>query len=443
MASIGLFHSLQTHQSQELLLLPRLVQAVEVLQLPAVELDAFLRAAFEDNVALRLDEPSAPRSHGSGSHESSLARDEWLQNQPAAGPGLSERVREQLTLSDLSPEVAAWADLLADCLDEDGLLRLEDDELVRLGEERALEGGVPALVSAITALQSIEPAGIGARDPVEALVLQLDPEDPDHDLLRRLLEDFLEDLTKNRLPSVARALGIKLERLQEVLLSLRGLDPRPGARLSGGSAPPIVPEVVVELGPDGIEVRVDQSGLPAVSLDPDVTELAADGSLEEEARNYLRQRLDRARWLVEAVERRKATLLRVASALFAHQRAFLEHGPGHLLPLRMCALAEELELHVSTVSRAVSGKYAWTPRGVVALRDLFQASGGSSARTARSDVREEVRSVVDSEDPAEPLSDEDIAAAMQGRGLTVARRTIAKYRRELGIPSSYRRRRFR
>jgi len=109
----------------------------------------------------------------------------------------------------------------------------------------------------------------------------------------------------------------------------------------------------------------------------------------------------------------------------------------------MCALAEELELHVSTVSRAVSGKYAWTPRGVVALRDLFQASGGSSARTARSDVREEVRSVVDSEDPAEPLSDEDIAAAMQGRGLTVARRTIAKYRRELGIPSSYRRRRFR
>ncbi len=442
MASIGPSHSLQTNQSQELLLLPRLVQAVEVLQLPATELDAFLRAAFEENVALRLDEPSVPRSHGSGSRESSLTRDEWLQNQPAEGPGLAERVREQLSLSDLSPEVAAWAELLADCLDEDGLLSLGDEELVRLGEEHALEGGVPALVSAITALQSIEPAGIGARDPVEALVLQLDPEDPDHDLLRRLLEDFLEDLSKNRLPSVARALGLELERLQEVLLSLRGLDPRPGARLSGGSAPPIVPEVVVELSPGGVEVRVDQSGLPAISLDPDVAKIAAGSSLEEEARSYLRQRLDRARWLVEAVERRKATLLRVASALFAHQRAFLEHGPGHLLPLRMSALAEELELHVSTVSRAVSGKYAWTPRGVVALRELFQAPGGSSEHTARSDVREEVRSVVEAEDTAEPLSDEGIAAALETRGLTVARRTIAKYRRELGIPSSYRRRRF-
>ena len=440
MANLGFSQSLQTKQSQELLLLPRLVQAVEVLQLPAAELDAFLRAAYEENVALRLDEPRAPGPRGSA--EASAARDEWLQNQPARGPGLSERVREQLALLELAPAVAAWAELLAECLDEDGLLRLEDDELVRLGDERSLEGGVPALVEAIAALQSLEPAGVGARDPVEALVLQLDPEDPDHELLRSLLVDHLEDVAKNRLPQVARSLGLELERLQEILGQLRGLDPRPGARLSSGGAPPIVPEVVVELGPEGVEVRVDQSGLPAVSLDPEVGEILGDRSLADETKTYLRQRLDRARWLVEAVERRKATLLRVASALFAHQRAFLEHGAGHLLPLRMSTLADELELHVSTVSRAVSGKYAWTPRGVVALRDLFQASAGASESAARTDVREQVRAVVEGEDPAQPLSDEDIVSALQERGLQLARRTVAKYRRELGIPSSYRRRRF-
>ena len=169
---------------------------------------------------------------------------------------------------------------------------------------------------------------------------------------------------------------------------------------------------------------------------------AGSSAQAPDVRRYLRGKVDRARWLVEAVEQRRETLLRVAQAVFAHQRAFLEHGPGHLVPLRMVRVAELLSLHVSTVSRAVAGKSAQTRWGIHPLRWFFQSAAGDTADAARDDVREELRRVVESEDPAAPLSDEELVVAMQGRGLSLARRTVAKYRKELGIPSSYRRRQF-
>jgi RNA polymerase sigma-54 factor len=464
-----------------MLLLPRMLQSIEVLQLPALELEGWLRDAAESNEALVLEDPRSspegaaveaepgPGASGSepgdgtwggdegwqrprGTREDSERHDQMLRNQPAREGGPVEHLEQQLVLLDLEPRQAAWTRLLIQCLDESGLLSLPDETLLALGRDAGLEADPARLAEAISILQGLEPRGIGARNAIHALVLQLDPEDPEYELLVALLEGFLEEVAKNKLPGVARAMGLRLPELTALLERLRELDPRPGASLGARPAPPIHPEVLVEgVGPPGgpdetFEVRVDSSLAPTVSIDPRVLELARDREQPAEVRRYLRDKVDRARWVVSAVEQRGATLARIAALLFEHQHDFLRRGPGHLVPLRMNRLADELEVHVSTVSRAVAGKYAQTPWGIFPLRHFFQAStGGEGADPggpglARDGVREEVRAVFDGEDRLRPLSDDEVVAELGRRGIDLARRTVAKYRKELGIPSSYRRR---
>jgi RNA polymerase sigma-54 factor len=223
---------------------------------------------------------------------------------------------------------------------------------------------------------------------------------------------------------------------------LAELETAPGAALQEGSAPILRPDLIVAQQGRGFEVALDRSQLPAVQIDAHVARLVRDRKQSAEVRRYLRGKLDRARWLIGALEQRERTLLRVGTAICQRQRAFLEHGPRHLAPLRMSELAAELDLHVSTISRAVAGKHVQTPWGIVALRDLFQASAGEDETSARGDVLEAVRSILAAEDPHSPLSDDEVAAALERRGWRTARRTVAKYREELGIASSYRRRRF-
>ncbi len=433
----GIGQRLEQSQQLSLAMQPRMLQSILLLQMPALELDAFLRDAFESNEALVLEE-RGPR----GTAEDSEKHDRVLQEHPAPEAGLVELVAEQLVDLDVEPERAAWVRLLVECLDERGYLSVPDERLLELAAERGLAPDAGALGAAIATLQTLEPRGIGARDAVEALLLQLDPRGPDYALLCRLLEEFLDAIARNKLPKVAKALGVDLERLDELLGELRVLDPRPAASLVSSAAPELRPDVVVERTDGGFEVRVEGSGFPAVSIDEGVRAMAADRGLARDVRSYLRGKLEQARWIVDAVEQRRETLARVATVAFAHQRAFLEHGPGHLVPLRMGAVADTLGLHVSTVSRACAGKYAWTPHGVVALRALFGGAAGASETTVRDDVREAVRRTIEAEDPAAPLSDEGVVAALARRGLAVARRTVAKYRGELDIPSSYRRRKY-
>ena len=291
-------------------------------------------------------------------------------------------------------------------------------------------------------MQGLDPRGVGGRDTVEALLLQLDPAEDDYRLLCRLLEEFLEDVARNKLPAVARGLEVDVARLNELLVRLRELDPAPGFAHAGGSPPPIRPDVLVERTDHGFEVRIDQSGLPPVALDEDVRAMSRDRDQPAEVRQYLREKLERARWLVDALEQRKRTLQRIASWTFQKQRVFLEKGPSHLVPLSMGEVADALGIHVSTVSRGVSGKYADTPFGIFPMRQFFQKSAGGSTEVVRGTVQEALAAIVEGESPEAPLSDDDLAAELSRRGYEVARRTVAKYRKELSIPSSYQRRRY-
>lgn len=429
---------------QQMLLQPRMLQAIEVLQLPALELSTFLAQAALENEALQVEPPvetpAAPRAASRG-REATERHDEWLQNQPDPR-GSREQIEEQLALSSVGAELVPWVRLVVDALDENGILSPSDEQLLELAEERELARDEALLGRAIAVVQGLEPRGVGARNAVEALLLQLDPQDAEYALLCRLLEEFLEELAQNKLPSVARSMGIEVDHLNGLLEMLRELNPRPWSG-EAQDAPVIVPEVLVEPRPEGgYDVTVENAGLPTVTIAPEVVEIAGDRSQPRDVRGYLRDKLERARWIVDAVEHRRVTLVRVAALVFERQRAFVEDGPSGLVPLRMHEVAEELELSVSTVSRAVAGKHAQTPWGVFPLRHFFQAGTGKREEVARDNVREVVREVFASEDRTRPLSDDEVVELLRGRGLELARRTVAKYRKELGIPSSYRRRKY-
>lgn len=438
---------MQQSLGQHQLLLPRMLQSIEVLQLPALELEAWLRTQAEGNEAVELleagQEPaSAPPRPAANGRELSEAHDKVLHSQPDRTGGVARGVAEELALVEDHPQVLAWLHFLVQCLDERGFLIPDDEALLRLGREQGLAPEPGLLARAIERLQSLEPRGLGARGPIEALLLQLDPDDPDHDILRVLLRDFLSELASNKLPRVARALGLSVAELERLLGRLAELEPAPGAALHDEAAPVLRPDFLALPQGCGYEVVLDRSRLPSVQIDVVVSRLARDRKQAPDVRRYLRGKLDRARWLIDALEQRERTLLRVGAAVCRHQRAFLEHGPGHMAPLRMGDVAAELGLNVSTVSRAAAGKHLQTPWGIFPLRELFQASAGEDESSARGDVLAAVREILGSEDPRAPLSDDDVAAALTRRGWRTARRTVAKYRVELGIKSSYRRRRF-
>jgi RNA polymerase sigma-54 factor len=435
---------------QHMVLLPRMLQSIEVLQLPGQELSAWLREAAEGNEALQVEErppevrdsdrAAFPRSRGT--REDSQRHDEFLSNQPAPERGLVEQVEEQLALLDLDPAHREWARFLVQCLDPSGYLSAGDEFLMREAVARGLPGEASCSQRALKILSTLEPPGIGARNAIEALLMQIDPGDPDYELLGSLLHSYLSDVAKNKLPVVARAMGLTLADVQRLIERLRVLDFRPAARLDAEVAPALHPDVLVQPNGNDFEVLVDGSSQPVVSIAPDVLSFAKDRSQTKEVKSYLRDKIDRARWIIEAVEQRRETLGRIAGRLFEHQLGFLEHGAGHLVPLRMTDLADELGIHVSTVSRAVAGKYAQTPWGILPLRHFFQGAAGADSGSARDDVRDAVGEIFAGEDKTRPLSDDDVVALMDRKGWKLARRTVAKYRQELGIPSSYRRRRY-
>jgi RNA polymerase sigma-54 factor len=434
---------------QRMVLQPRMLQSIEVLALPSLELTAFLAEKALENEALLVEEPrSEPRERDdtdwrppSIARELPDRREEILDGIGAREKTVAERALEQVALLDLEPELDRWTRFLVGCLDENGWLSATDAELLGLAHGAGLEPSHDYLARATACVQKLDPRGLGGRNAIEAMLLQLDPADPDYLLSCRIVEEFLDDLSRNRRPAVAKALGVDAARLEELIARLAALDPCPGRSLAPGGARAIHPDVVVERTDEGFEVRVERSALPVLSIDPAVARSASDKSEPREVREWLRGKVEEARWLVAAVEDRRQTLLRVARSACHHQRAFLEHGDGRWVPLSLSSVADELGLALSTVSRAVADKYIDTPRGTLPLRRFFQSASGGDDGSAVEDVRTVIRQLFAAEDPSAPLSDEDAVEALKARGIELSRRSIAKHRAVLGIASSYLRKR--
>jgi RNA polymerase sigma-54 factor len=292
---------------------------------------------------------------------------------------------------------------------------------------------------ALRVIQKLDPPGVGARDMKECLLLQLKPETAHAEVVRALIEHHLEDVAFNRLPIIQRRTGYDIALIKEAIEVLKHLNPKPGAQFSAENIPYVVPDIIVERNEAGeYDVRLVDDWVPNIHIPRHVVELARDKGSDPKTKEYIKRKIQAAQWLMESIEQRRGTLEKVTRAIIKHQRAFLDKGPEHIEPLKMQQIADQVGVHVTTVSRAVDDKWVQTPRGIFPLKRFF--GGGtqtaSGEEVAWETIKNKLLELIDREDKSNPLSDEDLVSKLQESGYPVARRTVTKYRKMLSIPSS-------
>jgi RNA polymerase sigma-54 factor len=273
--------------------------------------------------------------------------------------------------------------------------------------------------------------------------LQLTPGLLFYEELQVLIENHLEDLENNRLPLISKKTGFSIETIQESWEDLRTLKPKPGSEFNENFAPMVTPDVYIDrLEKGGYEVRLEDGQLPSLYISPTYRKLLQDPSTNPETRDYIKRKVNSAQWIIEAIEQRRSTLTRVSQAIVDHQIKFLDDGPDHIEPLKMQQIADKVGVHVTTVSRAVDDKWMQTPRGIFPLKRFFVGgtTAADGAEVAWDKVRLKLQEIVDDEDKTKPLSDDTLVEELSKHGITVARRTVTKYRKSMDIPSSRQRR---
>ncbi len=468
--------SLQLRLGQSLTMTPQLQQAIRLLQLPTIELQAHIREALESNVMLELDEDSdtatfqplattemggessapAPEAEvelideawsdsGAGPAENpwNPGEDERAQEfAGAAGRTLREHLLWQLDLLQLSAREQTIGRALIDAINDDGYLAdaLAEVRAALLPEVDADEAELEAVLASV---QALDPAGVGARGVSECLGLQLqllDPATPGLATARLLALNHLDKVASGDFAALRRALRASDTELEQALALVRACHPRPGSVITTEAAEYVVPDVFVRRTARGWSVELNPATVPRVRLNQGYAQLIGRGA--EHA--TMRTQLQEARWLLKSLEIRNDTLAKVARSIVARQHAFLEQGEEHMQPMILRDIAAAIEMHESTVSRITSGKYMHTPRGVFEMRYFFSSQvegahgGGATSSTA---IRAKIKKLIREEEPSNPLSDSRIVELLAAEGVAVARRTVAKYREALGLAPSNERRR--
>jgi RNA polymerase sigma-54 factor len=366
-----------------------------------------------------------------------------LENSPAPAVSMFDDLCAQIHLQGVEPELAPVCEFIIGNLDPDGYLRTADEDIA------AQLGIDPKRVKeAVAVVQRLEPAGIGARTLQECFLLQLERRllEADPELIartKRVVSEAFEDLLHQRWDVLAHKFSVSRDEIRGILEVLRHLDPRPGAQLGPTTNPAIEPDVVVTKDGEKWRVTLNDDGLPRLRISPRYLRLLQSRSLEGDARGYLRERMRSALWFLRSVEQRQSTIMRVATAIVGRQQGFLEGGLSGLRPLVLRDIADDIGMHESTVSRVVTNKYMTTPRGIFPLKFFFHSAISHALQGDISSVvvKDRIRELIGQEDPDHPLSDARVARQLNRLGIRIARRTVAKYREELGVPSSEQRRR--
>ncbi len=351
---------------------------------------------------------------------------------------LADHLRSQLSVLVLSDSIRDAAELIIGNLDENGYLSVSLDELAEEGER-----GIPELEGALKVVQSLDPAGIGARDVRECLLLQLESRNARGGLAWVIVSDHLKLIESRRFKDLAHLLERPLEHIRIADHVIRSLDARPGLRYSGPGARVVEPDVFISKEGDEYIIELNDDDLPQLRLNRDYRRmLDRDKEPNKDVRNYVKERYASAIQLMKNIEQRKQTILKVCQAIVRRQQDFLAKGIDALRPMMIKDVAEEIGVHPSTVSRAVASKYAHTPQGVFELRYFFSEAvqGPSGSATPLLLLKRRVKKMIEVEDAAHPLTDEQITARLQQEGIQVTRRTVAKYREDMKIPSTHHRR---
>ena len=457
---------LSTRLSQRLILTPSLQQAIKLLPLTTLELAEVLEQEVMENPLLEEVPQEQPSAEEIAQEEAKTEREDILkeidvekffedylddgdhrrtrsaeipelppiENTLTEQPDLYDHLMWQLHMSVSDEFTLEIGDAIIQNLDADGLLRASVDEIANLGPYPMEE-----VQKALTIIQGLDPAGVAARDLNECLRLQLRNLGLEGSPTDIMVRDHMKQLQSHQYPEIGRQMGLSPDEVSHHLEVIKRLDPKPGLKYSPDKSSYVIPDVFVVKEGDDYKIVLNDDGLPKLRISPtyrrmlDVKEVGG-----EETRNYVKEKLRSALWLLKSVDQRQRTIYKVSESIIRHQRGFLDSGITHLRPLVLRDVATDIGMHESTVSRVVANKYMHTPRGVYELRFFFHSGITSNMGEAISSVtiKDKIRKMIEAEDPFRPLSDSRIAELLGSDGLPLARRTVAKYREELRIPPS-------
>jgi len=498
MSAGGFSQDLRQRQTQSLVLAPQLRQSLKILQVAALDLRSVIQEELQANPTLEelpmegmsAEKPGAdntdadaqgdePAGSQDGARDAAAEPkreemdfskefeilgkidDDWRDYMANAGgaqpysaadaerrqhffdsvatePSLQEHLMRQAEMADLSPNAVAAMQHLVGSLDDRGYLTATPADV-------ALQTGLPleAVQEAVAALKAFEPPGIGAQNLAECLLAQLAAKGRRESLAARIIRDHFELLARRRIPELARKLGAASDDVQVAIEEIGKLDPAPGRRFAEDQNRVVVPDVTVERdGSGGWKITLNSDYIPRLRISSTYRDLIAKGALSKGERDYLRERMRAGKFLIDSIEQRQRTIERITREILKAQTPFFERGVSQLKPLTMTQIADVVGVHETTVSRAIANKYIRTPHGVFEFKYFFTPGyqNDSGASVSNTSVKEMIADLVAGEDRGAPHSDQEIVAKLQEKGINIARRTVAKYREELGIlPSNLRR----
>lgn len=466
-------HGLRQTQVQRLMLTQKMQQAIHILQLSNIELDQYLQEQIEQNPVLdqtpteqtismpepAQDPPATPNSDGAPIDDSAFNLDdfasqwtdfrregqdlsrnpdmaekrEYYQNSITKEESFSARLLTQLRLAAPDDKAYLIGELIIGEIDPRGYFTGSLEEVAKEAGT-SLEDAEQVL----RLIQQFEPTGVGARDIVECLLLQIQVEFPKEPQLKTLVVDHLEDLERRQIPKIAKAMGVAPERVEELKDLLATLNPWPGNEYAVDETQYVTPDVIVEKIDDEFVVYLSDETVPNLRINNQYRSMISNKRISREERQYVRDKLESAKWLIRNIEQRQQTILRIARAIVEVQSDFLEKGVEFIKPLTLQEIADKVGVHEATVSRATRGKYMQTPQGLFEMKYFFSPglrkdSGGEQSSKS---VQSIIKKIIEDEDKTKPLSDQKIADMLKTQGLNIARRTVTKYREAMGILST-------
>ncbi|MEH7125010.1 RNA polymerase factor sigma-54 [Bacillus sp. JJ1773] len=434
-------------QTLKLTMTQELTQAIALLQYNTQELSEFLENKALENPLLQIETGNVqamdPRFDRAKPAKKKIEKDKqhWIEQIGKIEPYLDEHIKSQLDfkLVHSIQNGEKVFDYLIECLDENGYLRVEMSEVAarfRISEEE--------VDKAITLLQGVEPAGIGARNLQECILLQLKRKQPRNDLAEEIIEKYFNSFADKKWRDISKELGVKMSEIQEVFDFIQTLNPRPAASFQHEKSAYIVPDVIIDWDGSSFSVSVFDEALPKISFNNDYFKKFSSNK-DKQVKRFLQDNQQDYFWIMRSIEQRKETLTKVSLKIVEKQQEFFIKGPAYLKPMIMKEIADELDIHESTVSRAVREKYAQTAFGTLELRSIFSSTikTTSDENTSSKQVKTIISQLIDGENKQKPLSDQELVQMLKDQeGMVVSRRTIAKYRDQLGIPSSSKRKRY-
>ncbi|CAM2907848.1 RNA polymerase factor sigma-54 [Rariglobus hedericola] len=485
MSGPGFSQDLRQRQNQSLVLAPQLRHSLKILQVAALDLRSVIQEELQSNPTLEelpMDGVSLDQEQQEGAAENNESGegadnreemdfskeydiltkldDDWKDYMSQAGgaqpytsedaerrqhffdslvseTSLQEHLIRQAELADTPDDVLKAMSYLVGSLDDRGFLTQTPNDV-------ALQTGLPldCVQEAARQLKTFEPAGIGASSLEECLILQLAVKGRSDSLAARIIREHFALLTRRRIPEIARKLGVHTDDVQDAIEEIGALDPAPGRRFAEDSNRVVVPDVTIEKDGDEWKIHLNSDYIPKLRISSTYKDLIAKGSLSKQERDYLRERIRSGKFLINSIDQRQQTIERITREIIKVQLDFFEQGVSKLRPLTMTQIADVVGVHETTVSRAIANKYIKTPHGVFDFKFFFTPGyqSESGASVSNTSVKDMINDLIAGEDRSQPLSDQEIVVKLEEKGIKIARRTVAKYREELGLlPSNLRR----